>query len=155
MNPPVDPPVTAPVADTPTTTPTTVPVDSTPTGAPVSTGIPTETPTAQQVTTPVVLSEENTILVAVLVGVGVPVLAGAITLILLRKRLTKKKSDEGDSVYSAINLPSKDDPLFEKKMLIPFKQLSFTKEIGAGSFGKVFLGYVLLLVTQSRLTATQ
>ncbi len=128
------------MADAPTSTPTAVPVD-----APVFIDGPTA-PTSgvkQNVTAATGdLTEDQKILVGVLVGVGVPVLSGAIVLIVLRKRLTKKKTDDGDSVYTAINLLNKDDPLFAKKMLIPFKQLSFTKEIGSGSFGKVFLGYV-------------
>jgi predicted Ser/Thr protein kinase len=87
------------------------------------------------------LTHDNQVLVGVLVGVGVPLLAGATTLILLRKKLHKKKKPEDkESIYSAINVPSKDNPSFSSKMLIPFKQLSFGKEIGSGSFGKVFLG---------------
>ena len=100
------------------------------------------------------LQERDKTLIGVLVGVGVPVLAGAITLIILRKKLKRKRSDDGDSVYTAIDLLNKDDPLFEKKMLIPFKQLNFTKEIGSGSFGKVYLGYVTSLNKVLLLTST-
>lgn len=71
-------------------------------------------------------------------------------LIILRKKLRKKIADDKKSIYgdnanqtyTSIILPSKDSQMFQKKMHIPFKQISLTKEIGCGSFGKVYLGYV-------------
>lgn len=125
----------------PVTAPTSAPTAGVPVNAPtVANPVPVPT-NANLNTTTDELREQDKILIGVLIGVGVPVLAGATTLIVLRKRLVKKPDDE-DSIYTAIDLLSKDDPLFEKKMIIPFKQLTFTKEIGSGSFGKVFLGYV-------------
>jgi hypothetical protein len=138
LTPPVEP-VAEPVADAPTSTPTVSTPDSVPVDTPIV-GNPVGAPGATLNTTADELQERDKTLIGVLIGVGVPVLAGAITLIILRKKLKKKRSDDGDSVYTAIDLLNKDDPLFEKKMLIPFKQLNFTKEIGSGSFGKVYLG---------------
>ncbi len=110
--------------------------NSTPIDTPVFIDTPVVTPTsAVNSNNTGELTANDKVLVGVLVGVGVPVIAGAIVLIVFRnKLLTKKKQakEKEGSVYTAINSLHK---------IIPFNELKFTKEIGAGSYGKVFLGY--------------
>jgi hypothetical protein len=92
------------------------------------------------------------------IGLGVSLsVAGAVGVFLLiyflviKKRMNQQKEKKGDaesgdgsSPYSV--MPSKpDDAAIDEKMQIPYKQLKFVKEIGAGSFGKVYQGYVKVL----------
>ncbi len=49
-------------------------------------------------------------------------------------------NDSFTTASAAIELPE-----IDKRLHIPYKSLVFIKEIGAGSYGKVFLGYVKLL----------
>lgn len=50
------------------------------------------------------------------------------------------KGDESDVGASDINPIGINPAEIDKRMHIPYKSLVFTKEIGAGSYGKVFLG---------------
>lgn len=81
--------------------------------------------------------EEETGLIVALV-VGSVLVAGAIVLaVLLVKRRQNKNAKANITTEAGENLPLNQ---FDKKLLIPYKDLVFTKEIGAGSFGKVFIG---------------
>lgn len=83
--------------------------------------------------------EEEAGLIAALV-VGSVVIAGAIVLAVLLSKRRQKKNNKPNNTEAVENLPLNQ---FSKKLLIPYKDLGFTKEIGAGSFGKVFIGYAL------------
>lgn len=52
----------------------------------------------------------------------------------------QKKADVESPTTPMVPLQS-DDPDFDKKMQIPFKELAMKKLIGSGSFGKVYIGY--------------
>jgi serine/threonine protein kinase len=65
------------------------------------------------------------------------VIAGAIVLAVLLSKRRQKKNNKPNNTEAVENLPLNQ---FSKKLLIPYKDLGFTKEIGAGSFGKVFIG---------------
>lgn len=80
--------------------------------------------------------DEQTGLIVGLV-VGSAVAAGAIVLAVLLDKKRRKKHSRPNNNDATENLPLQQ---FDKKLLIPFKDLVFTKEIGAGSFGKVFVG---------------
>ncbi len=82
----------------------------------------------------------TTSLVGAAVGVGIFLLV-----FFLRKRQTKPEDPEGKSGGTNYDvLPSRNSDVgaedISSKMLIPHKELQFDKEIGAGSFGKVFIG---------------
>ncbi len=88
------------------------------------------------------------------IGLGVSLsVAGAVGVFLIiyflviKKKIDKKKSDKkehpkggnGDTTYSLMPT-KKGDAEIDEKMQIPYKQLKFVSEIGAGSFGKVYRG---------------
>ena len=53
--------------------------------------------------------------------------------------ITRTGAPEDDGIAVPTNIqPSEID----KRMHIPYKSLVFVKEVGAGSYGKVYLGYV-------------
>lgn len=128
---------------------------SSPSAPVISPAIPTpvNSTNANEPSTATGLSSNDKIIVGVLVGVGAPMIAGAIALILMRKKLhskglSKEQLEANNSVYTSINLTQKYDPLSEKKMHIPSKHLTIGKSIGAGSFGKVFVGYDSLILSK-------
>ncbi len=76
---------------------------------------------------------------------GAALIAGAIvTGVLVSRHMQAKKQKRADEEAATTPMVplQKDDPDFDKKMQIPFKELAIKKLIGSGSFGKVYIGYV-------------
>ncbi len=127
---PVIPPVNdAPISDTPLDTPS---VSSVPAS------VPTTTPNTEIVAGLTI--DQRNILIGVLVGVGSPLIGAAIFLAVYFSKKNKQKKRAANDTYSL--MPQKEDETIDQKLMIPYKSLTFMKEIGSGSFGKVFLGYV-------------
>lgn len=128
---PIDPPLPSqPLALTPVTI---LPTDPPQQSVPIYTYQPASVPPTVDV-------------VAVAVGVSVPTAAVAFGVFLLIFFLRKKKGHDSTSVKN----PAKDLdeehrseielPEIDKRLQIPYKDLIFNNEIGAGSYGKVYAG---------------
>jgi flagellar biosynthesis/type III secretory pathway M-ring protein FliF/YscJ len=113
---------------------------------------------------PVGLSQEATISIAVVVSGIVAGLAIFFIVFFVRKNKAKKANskkkrleDEDKTKYEAIQLNNPvitltnttsssvssgtfDTESIDKRLRIPYKRLKFIKEIGSGSYGKVFCG---------------
>lgn len=118
------------------------------TGAtPTDTTSPSNAPTAAIITPPPPVD-------GLAVGLGVSLsVAGAVGVFLIiyflviKKRMDQKKNQNGDaetggdSHYTVMPLKPESSSTIDEKLQIPYKQLKFSKEIGSGSFGKVYYGY--------------
>lgn len=151
-------------ATTPVATPENAPVASGPLAPVTSTPRDNNTPSAAIGNTP----EDPKAVGADVLGpaIAIPIAAVAVGVFLLifflkKKKANQKKANDGDDNmtiinpandsgrYSAIVSATKDDGInptaiqpseIDKRMHIPYSSLLFTKEIGAGSYGKVFVG---------------
>jgi predicted Ser/Thr protein kinase len=123
--------------------PTTAPAAS-PSNQPSSTNTPTSTESpSRQTQSPVAAPLDVTGIAAGSAVGGAALIAGAVLTGVFvsryMRRKKQKKSDEESPTTPMVPL-HKDDPEFDKKMQIPFKELVIKKMIGSGSFGKVYIG---------------
>jgi hypothetical protein len=74
-------------------------------------------------------------------AVVIPVVVLAVGLIVLLVLLRRRKKRRGSLLHGKSRVEIAMDSI-DDRLKIPYKSLVFKKEIGAGSYGKVYIGYV-------------